>query len=80
MFDLPPLTPDSPEWFGQMITLPLPPCDLGELKRRLYDEYRVEAPTIGWGGRHAIRLSFQGYNGPDDLNAVMEALHRLVPR
>jgi isopenicillin-N epimerase len=79
LFGLPPLTPDSPEWFGQMITLPLPPCDLADLKRRLYDEFRVEAPTIGWGGRHAIRLSFQGYNGPDDLDAAIEALRRLLP-
>lgn len=78
-FGLEPLTPDSPAWFGQMITLPLPPCDLGELKRRLYDEERIEAPTIGWGGRHGIRLSFQGYNDPDDLDAVVAALARLAP-
>jgi hypothetical protein len=45
---------DSPEWpKGQMATIPLPPCDPEELKRRLaeLDEYRVEVPIISWGGR-----------------------------
>jgi isopenicillin-N epimerase len=79
LFGLPPLTPDSPEWFGQMITLPLPPCDLAELKRRLYDEHRVEAPTIGWQGLHGIRLSFQGYNSRDDLDAAVAALADVLP-
>jgi isopenicillin-N epimerase len=77
-FDLPPLTPDSPDWFAQMITLRLPPCDLGDLKRRLYDEFRVEAPMIGWGGMHGIRLSFQGYNDRADLDAALDGLARLL--
>ena len=31
-----------------MATIPLPPCDPEELKRRLYEEYRVEVPIIEW--------------------------------
>jgi len=33
-----PLLADDPRWFAQMATLPLPPCDTAELKRRLYDD------------------------------------------
>ncbi|MCC6628704.1 MAG: aminotransferase class V-fold PLP-dependent enzyme [Chloroflexi bacterium] len=77
---LPPLSPDSTAWFGQMVTLPLPPVDLGRLKQRLYDEHQVEAPIINWGGRHAIRLSFQGYNDAADLDAAVQGLAALLPQ
>ena len=46
MTGLEPICPDSPEWYAQMATIPLPACDPEELKRRLYDEYRVEVPII----------------------------------
>ncbi len=49
------------------------------LKRRLYDEYRVEIPVSGWNEKPLIRFSFQGYNTRDDLEALMAALERLVP-
>ena len=58
---LPPLTPDDPAWFSQMSALPLPPCDLDALKRRLYDEYRVEIPTIDWNGRSERSLPRSRY-------------------
>jgi isopenicillin-N epimerase len=77
---LPPLTPDSPEWFTQMIALPLPPCDLSDLKERLYQEYRVEAPLFGWEEHHLIRLSFQGYNTHADLDRAISGLTQLLPK
>jgi len=45
---LEPICPDSLEWYAQMATIPLPPCEAEELKRRLYDEYRIEVPVISW--------------------------------
>jgi isopenicillin-N epimerase len=76
---LEPICPDSPEWFGQMATIPLPACDVDELKRRLYDEYRVEVPVIGWGGRQFVRVSVQGYNTRGDVDALVRALENLLP-
>lgn len=73
----PPIAPDSTEWFAQMITLPLPPCDPDEIKRRLYDEFRVEAPMIAWHDRQFIRVSFQGYNTQEDLDRLLEAMRAL---
>jgi isopenicillin-N epimerase len=75
---LAPLTPDSPDWFAQMIALRLTPFDPGTLKEHLYERYRIEAPVFRWQGHHLIRLSFQGYNTPDDLEAVTTALERLT--
>ena len=51
------LTPGDPAWFSQMSALPLPPCDLDALKRRLYDEYHIEIPVIRWNDRCFVRIS-----------------------
>ncbi|MBI5929956.1 MAG: aminotransferase class V-fold PLP-dependent enzyme [Chloroflexi bacterium] len=78
LFDLPPICPDSPEWFAQMITAPLPPCDPAVLKTRLYDEFRVEVPIVTWQDKHYIRVSFQGYNTPADAEALFNALQKIL--
>jgi isopenicillin-N epimerase len=77
---LPPITPDSPEWFAQMAALPIPACDRDALKRRLYDEFCIEIPTVEWNGRHFVRISVQGYNTQADVDALVEALKILLPQ
>jgi isopenicillin-N epimerase len=74
-----PIAPDSPDWFAQMIAVPLPPSDPLELKRRLYDDYRIEVPIIDWPGQLMVRISFQGYNTADDLDRLIQALVELMP-
>ncbi|HSJ56459.1 MAG TPA: aminotransferase class V-fold PLP-dependent enzyme, partial [Anaerolineae bacterium] len=82
------ICPDSEEWYAQMAAFPLPPCNAGELKRRLYDEYRVEVPIIEWpapgqegpeGRRQLVRVSVQGYNTREDVAALLRALENLLP-
>lgn len=76
---LAPLHPDSPEWYAQMVAAPLPDdCDLNALKTALYDKYRIEIPVITWGGWRLIRASFQAYNTPADLAALVGALKALL--
>jgi isopenicillin-N epimerase len=53
---------------------------LDELKRRLYDEFRVEIPVISWNGRFFVRISIQGYNTRADVEALLQALHTLLPQ
>lgn len=77
---LAPLSPDAPEWFTQMAAFPLPPCDTDALKRRLYDEFRVEVPIIAWNGRALVRVSIQGYNTQADVEALAAALETLLPQ
>lgn len=73
------ICPDSPDWYAQMATIPLPPCDAEELKQRLYDEYGVEVPIITWGRREFVRVSVQGYNTQEDVVALVAALRDLLP-
>jgi isopenicillin-N epimerase len=48
------------------------------LKRRLYDEYRVEIPLIDWHGNKLIHLSVQGYNSKRDMDKLLAALSGLL--
>jgi isopenicillin-N epimerase len=75
---LEPISPDSPDWFAQMITLPLPPCDTAVVKQRLYDEFHVEVPLTQWEDKAGIRISFQGYNTMDDLNQLLNGLKTII--
>jgi len=76
---LKPTCPDSTDWYVQMAAFELPPCDAGELKRRLYDEYRVEVPIIEWGGRQFVRVPVQGYNTREDVEVLVRALGDVLP-
>jgi isopenicillin-N epimerase len=72
-----PLCPD--DWFEQMFTAYLPQeTDLTRLKQRLYDDFHIEVPTILWNGKKMIRVSIQGYNDQDDVDALLEALTKLL--
>ena len=74
---LPPLSPDSPEWYAQMVAIPLPACDVVVLKKRLYDEHRIEVPVFMWNGMPLIRASFQIYNTEQDVGYAVSALSAL---
>jgi len=75
---LEPLTPDSEEFFGQMVTLRLPNDAPPDLKERLYDDYRIEIPVSERGDDRFIRASFQGYNDDADLERLRDALAALL--
>jgi isopenicillin-N epimerase len=73
-------SPEGYRWFRQMAVAPLPAeIDGQTLKRRLYDEYRIEIPVTWWNERPYIRFSFQGYNTHDDLETLVTALEQLLP-
>ncbi len=76
LFGLEPLAPE--EAVEQMVAAPLPPCDPEEVERRLLEEHRVEVPIREWAGRPLVRVSFQGYNDADDLEALLAGLRAAV--
>ena len=76
LFDRPPLCPAEP-WLAQMATLPLPDGDLAAFGRRLRNEFQIEAPVMEFAGHNWVRISVQGYNTQDDLDAFVEAMGQL---
>lgn len=77
---LPPLSPDSPEWYMQMVTLPLPPCNAEQLKMKLYDEYRIEVPIVVWRAQPHVRVSLQAYNTQAEVAQLVQALRQLIAK
>jgi isopenicillin-N epimerase len=61
-----------------MATFPLPPCQPQELKRRLYDEFKIEIPIITWQRRAFVRVSIQAYNSLEEIEALVAALAYLL--
>ena len=76
--DLEPLTPDSNEFFAQMVTLRLPKNAPRDLQERLYAEHRIEIPVFERGDERFIRASFQGYNDTADLERLKNTLLELI--
>ena len=77
---LAPIYPLDSDFYRQMGVAPLPASDLALLKRRLYDEFRIEVPLVPWQDRQFIRISIQGYNSQEDVDALIQALQALLPQ
>ena len=68
-------------WFRQMAVIPVPAStDPVALKSRLYDEYRIEIPVTIVDDKPMLRISIQGYNSEDDVNALVSAVEELLPQ
>ena len=52
--------------------------DDGAVRQRLLDDYRIEIPLSAHRGQPYLRISVQGYNTKDDLNALVGAVSRLL--
>jgi isopenicillin-N epimerase len=66
-------------WFQQMTSVRMPDAiDPKNLSSRLYENYRIEVPFQSWNEHNFLRLSFQGYNSPDDAEALINALRILL--
>ncbi|PKO05242.1 MAG: aminotransferase [Chloroflexi bacterium HGW-Chloroflexi-3] len=66
--------------YQQMACIEIPRMQNLELfKSQLYDQFRIEIPTIDWNQRHFLRISMQAYNQASDLDALLEALEFQIP-
>jgi len=75
---LPALSTDSPDWYAQMVTMPVPPGDQAGLKIRLYDEFKIEIPVVTWRDQRFVRISVQGYNTRADASRLVDALAEIL--
>jgi isopenicillin-N epimerase len=73
-----PLYPLDSDFYHQMGIAPLPLSNLADLKSRLYNEYKIEVPLIQWQNKQFVRISAQGYNSQEDIDALVNALQMLL--
>jgi isopenicillin-N epimerase len=75
---LPPLVPDSQQWYASMAHAPLPPGDRQSLQQRLWEQHGIEVPIISWNGGRYIRVSCHLYNDARQIDRLIDALSRLL--
>lgn len=77
---LEPAIPDSREWYGSMIALPLPPTEApnqgirDQLQTPLWEKFGIEVPIIHWHGERLIRVSCHLYSTREHIDRLIEAL------
>jgi isopenicillin-N epimerase len=54
--------------------------EISEFQRELLQQFKIEVPCIEWNGQHFIRISVQGYNTEEDLEALVAAVDALLPK
>jgi isopenicillin-N epimerase len=62
------------EMVGQFVACPIPCDDPDGLQERLLAAHGIEVPVFRFGDRVLVRPSFAAYNGPDDLERLLDAL------
>ncbi len=78
--DMSSLYPLDSDFYSQMGIAPLPSSNLSVLKVRLYDEHKIEVPLTQWQDKQFVRISVQGYNSQEDIDALVNALQILLPQ
>jgi isopenicillin-N epimerase len=69
----------SPEFSApQMVSMPIPACDVTAIKELLLSRYHIEIPVLVWRGHHIVRLSCQGYNRRAQMDVLIDALTELL--
>lgn len=69
---------ESDDEFVQMVSVRLPECEPEDVHARLFREERIEVVCDTWRGEPFTRICFQGYNDEHDLEALLEALPRVL--
>ncbi len=76
---LEPATPAEPELHGAMTAFRLPAgIDAPELRRALWERYRIEVPIIERPDGLLVRVSTHFYQEPAEIDGLASALHALL--
>ncbi|MEX1231094.1 MAG: aminotransferase class V-fold PLP-dependent enzyme [Planctomycetaceae bacterium] len=77
-----PLTTDSPDWYGTMVSIPLPdsvqptskPGLLHPLQQKLWDDYKIEVLVTTFRERVYLRVSAYIYNTQEQMEYLVQAV------
>ena len=81
-----PFVPDDSNWYGSMITVPLPeiarsaawPGKPHPLQVALWERFQVEVPVFEWRQQLCLRVSCHLYNRTEDVDRFLDALRQLT--
>lgn len=75
--DSAPLAPLSDEFLGQICSIPIQTSDPVKLKNILFEKYKIEIPIMQIGNKTYLRISFQAYNGSQEIEILLNALKEI---
>lgn len=78
LFGRPGCIPDSPDWYGGMAHVPLPPQTPTDLQDQLWQRFGIEVPIVTWDERCWIRVSCHLYNCAADIDLLIRALRETI--
>jgi isopenicillin-N epimerase len=58
----------------QMISIPVPKCNVDNLKKKLLEKFNIEIPVIKWKNYCFVRISIQIYNNQNEAEKLIKAL------
>ena len=61
----------------QMISIPIPKCNVDHVKTQLLKKFNIEIPVIKWKNRCFVRISIQIYNSKSELIKLTQALKKI---
>ena len=73
-----PICPVTPEFLGQMCSIPIQTEKPFELKELLFEKYKIEIPVMKIENHTFIRISLNGYNSQFDLEVLRSALKDII--
>ncbi len=71
-----PLCKLSGEFSGQMCSIPIQTKNPFQLKEILYNKYKIEIPVMQRGSETYLRISYQVYNTPEELEYLKDTLQQ----
>lgn len=85
IFQLDPIVPDDPAWYGSMAHVPLSPTSTNEtcavanpLQHTIWQRLGIEVPIVDFAGRRYIRVSCHLYNDTTQIDRLAAGLKELL--
>ncbi len=83
-----PAIPDSSEWYGSMIALPIPHAADGQpkqflrdpLQERFWHRHKIEVPIVHFRGERLLRVSCYLYNTRQHIDRLCDVLREEIER
>jgi isopenicillin-N epimerase len=72
------LVPDSADWYGSMISMPIEVDDAIALQKALWRLHQIEVPVMQWSGRRLLRISCHAYTQSSDIDRLVDCLPPLL--
>lgn len=77
VFGTNPIVPVCSEFLGQMCSVPVPIEDPFNLKRILFEDYKIEIPVFKLHDQVYLRLSIQAYVDQSDVDFLLDSLREI---